>query len=116
MVALKQTGTRQTPTLEETMTVKQTVPPTTHQIADAQEILGNPGQYPELRHQFPDHWTMLKAARGQTVDMDRLIATPKQPLALRILAHARSLGRTRPQPLILSDAILPTVPNIATCS
>jgi len=78
-----------------------------HQIADAQEILGNPGQFPELRHQFPDHWAILKLARGQTVNMDRITPETKTPLALRILAHAKSLGRPRPQPLILTGATAP---------
>lgn len=89
------------------MTADSQTPPTLHQIADAQEILGNPGQFPELRHQFPDHWAMLKLARGQTVNMDRITPESKTPLALRILAHTKSLGRPRPQPLILTGATAP---------
>jgi len=89
------------------MTTDSQTPPTLHQIADAQEILGNPGQFSELRHQFPDHWAMLKLARGQTVNLDRITPETKTPLALRILAHAKSLGRPRPQPLILTGATAP---------
>ena len=90
--------------------------PNQNQLADAQEILSNPAQFLELRHQFPSHWETLKAARGETVNMARLITPNKLPLALRIVARAKSLGRTRPQPLILNDATLPKVPNLATCS
>ena len=85
------------------MTIKQ---PTQHQITDAQEILSNPEQFLELRHQFPNHWETLKTARGQAVNMARLTTANKPILARRILARAKSLGRTRPQPLILQGATL----------
>ncbi len=53
-------------------------------------------------------WIMLKEARGQTVDLDR-IGDPRHmieregtmSLTARILARASAIGRTRPDPLIL---------------
>lgn len=101
--------------MEDTLT-KHCRQPTPYQLADAQEILSNPAQFLEYRHRFPSYWEALKAARGETVNMSRLIPPSKPTLALRILARAKSLGRTRPQPLILNDATLPKVPNLATCS
>jgi len=77
------------------MTAECIQPPTLHQIADAQEILFNPEHFCDFPHQFTKNWVLLKSARGQSVDLDRIGAPshriqPADTLFARIRAKVRA--------------------------
>lgn len=65
-------------------------------IASAREILTNPDQFCDIPSLFQTSWETLKAARGQTVNLDRICPPSHQSeLASRIIARVRSYALSK---------------------
>jgi hypothetical protein len=78
-------------------TSEQTRVPTQQQIADAREILTNPDQFFDVPSLFQTSWEIMKAERGQTVDLDRICtpvhqSEPVGGITSRIRSYARTKG------------------------
>lgn len=77
--------------------------PTPLQIVDASEILANPDQFCDIPSLFQTSWEILKAERGQTVNLDRICPPAHQSelasgIIARVSSYALSKGYTlRPE-------------------
>ncbi|NRB19946.1 MAG: hypothetical protein HRU33_20965 [Rhodobacteraceae bacterium] len=79
------------------MIADQTAQPTPLQIASAREILTNPDQFCDIPSLYQTSWEILKAERGQTVDLDRICppahqSVPASGIISRIRSYAHSKG------------------------
>jgi len=79
------------------MTAEEIAPPTPLQVASAREVLTNPDQFCEIPSLFQTSWEIMKAERGQTVDLDRICPSahqsePSSGIIGRIRSYARTKG------------------------
>jgi hypothetical protein len=89
---------------------EQTHAPTQQQIADASEILTNPDQFCDIPSLFQTSWEILKAERGQTVNLDRICPPAHQSeLASGIIARVRSYALSKGYTLRAEHSLRATV-------